>query len=137
MVADTVAAVRRDRGLYKLTIFVLKVIPVCLAICDILNTFFWLFDIDFSFLSYIGGVSFLTLIFLYLSSIVFKFCFYHRVFLHYVTANNIISTLDYYNIIGINYIIYLITIGLLLFALLYIHIRRYNIKVFNRNSREK
>lgn len=120
---------RKSKELYRLTIFILKIIPICLAICDILNTLFWLIGINCEFLSYIGGISFLTIIFLYLSSIAFNFCFYHRVFIHYVTANNIISIIDYYEVIEVPYIIYLIMIGLLLFILLYIHIKRHNIKV--------
>lgn len=120
---------RKSKELYRLTIFILKIIPICLAICDILNTLFWLIDINCEFLSYIGGISFLTIIFLYLSSIAFNFCFFHRVFIHYVTANNIISIIDYYEIIEVPYIIYLIMIGLLLFILLYMHIKRHNIKI--------
>ena len=134
MAVNTAVVGRRDKELYKLTIFILKIIPVCLAICDILNTFFWLFGIDLSFLSYIGGVSFLTLIFLYISSIVFKFCFYHRVFLHYVTTNNIISIFDYYNIIEVPYIVYLITVGILLFVLLYIHMKKYDVHILNKKN---
>lgn len=104
-------------------LIVLKVIPMLLALCDILNTFFYIFDINFEFLSYIGGVSFLTLAFLYLSSYVFKFCEYHRMFLHYVTANNIISIIDYYYELDLPYIIYIVTIGVLLFGILYMHLR--------------
>ena len=124
MAQDTVVEERlKSKLLYKFTLYVLKIIPMMLAFCDIANTFLWLLGIDFEFLSYIGGVSFLTLLFLYLASAVFKFCIYHRMFLHYVTINNIISIFDYYNIIPVNYIIYLVTIGVLLFALLYLHLK--------------
>ena len=115
---------RLNKGLYKATLIVLKIIPMSLALCDILNTALYCFGIDVQFLSYIGGVSFLTMIFLYLASYVFRFCIYHRLFLHYVLVNNIISIIDYKYKIGLPIIIYIITIGLLLFALLYFHQKR-------------
>ena len=113
----------RSKRLYKLTIGILKIIPMAIAICDILNTGLWLFGIDGWFLSYIGGISFLTLAFLYLASYVFGFCEYHRMFLHYVLVNNIISVLDYYFEVEVSAIVYLITIGIFLFIILYLYIR--------------
>ena len=66
-----------------------------LAICDALNTLFCLLGFDITIFSYIGGISFLTLAFLYLVSYVFGFCIYHRMFLHYILVNNIISALEF------------------------------------------
>lgn len=80
---------------YKVTLGLLKVIPMLLATCDALNTLTCLLGYNFIILSFIGGVSFLTLAFLYLVSYVFRFCIYHRMFLHYVLVNNIISTLEF------------------------------------------
>jgi hypothetical protein len=102
---------------------VLKIIPMLLALCDILNTIFYIFNINLEILSYIGGISFLTIFFLYLSSYVFKFCEYHRMFLHYVTFNNIISIVDYYYELDLPYIIYIVTIGILLFGVLYFYLK--------------
>lgn len=92
-----------------------------MASCDVLNTVLWLFDIDAWWLSYIGGISFMTIAFLYISSYVFQFCEYHRMFLHYITCNNIISCIDNYYEICIDGIIYLIIIGIFLFFVLYLH----------------
>lgn len=86
---------RVDKRWYKVTLGLLKVIPMLLATCDALNTLFCLLGYDLVIFSYIGGVSFLTLSFLYLVSYVFRFCIYHRMFLHYVLVNNIISTLEF------------------------------------------
>ena len=55
---------------------------------------YFYFGINLPILTYIGGISFLTLGFLYLSSYVFKFCNYHRMFLHYILVVNIISYID-------------------------------------------
>lgn len=80
---------------YKVTLGLLKVIPMLLATYDALNTLTCLLGYNFIIFSFIGGVSFLTLAFLYLVSYVFRFCIYHRMFLHYVLVNNIISTLEF------------------------------------------
>ena len=103
MVPDTVVVEERkpaeerrvNKKWYKVTLGLLKVIPMLLAICDALNTITSLAGIDLYIFSYIGGVSFLTLAFLYLVSYVFRFCIYHRMFLHYILVNNIISTLEF------------------------------------------
>lgn len=83
-----------DKYLYKIELYVLKIIPMLLALCSFLNTTLFYFGINLPILTYIGGVSFLTLGFLYLSSYVFKFCGYHRMFLHYILIVNIISYID-------------------------------------------
>lgn len=83
-----------DKYLYKIELYVLKIIPMLLALCSFLNTTLFYFGINLPILTYIGGVSFLTLGFLYLSSYVFKFCGYHRMFLHYILVVNVISYID-------------------------------------------
>ena len=103
MVPDTVVVEERkpaeerrvNKKWYKVTLGLLKIIPMLLAICDALNTLFCLLGCDVIIFSFVGGVSFLTLAFLYLVSYVFRFCVYHRMFLHYVLVNNIISTVDF------------------------------------------
>ena len=85
----------RSKTLYKVEIGLLKIIPMVLAGIYLSNTILSYFlDIDLIILSYIGGISLLPLIFLYLSSYVFRFCIYHRVFLHYISINELILILD-------------------------------------------
>ena len=86
----------RNKTLYKLELYLLKVIPMLLALIAFLNTVLSYFDIDLVIWSYIGSVSLLPLIFLYMSSYVFKFCEYHRMFLHYVVVTNVLNVYDYY-----------------------------------------
>ena len=111
----------RSKALYKSFLYILKIIPMLMASCDILNTVLWLLGIDAWWLSYIGGISFLTIAFLYIASYVFQFCEYHRMFLHYIVCNNIISMIDYHYELCIDGIIYLIIIGIFLFFVLYLH----------------
>lgn len=78
-----------------------------LALTALVNAILSYFGIDLYILSYIGGVSIFTMIFLYLSSYVFKFCEYHRMFLHYVVVTWVINIIDYYIGIPINDLEYL------------------------------
>lgn len=91
---------------------------------SLLNTILSYFDINAFILSYIGSVSILTLLFMYLSSVVFKFCAYHRMFIHYTTVNWVINIIDYYIGIPISdwsmFILYMGITGLFLFLILYL-----------------
>lgn len=111
--------------LYKSVIGLLKVIPVLLAFTSLLNTILSYFDIDVPLLSYLGGISILPLIFLYLSSYAFRFCEYHRMFLHYVTINWALNIIDYYIGIPLSdrdlFLLYMIITGISLFVILYLY----------------
>ena len=80
----------------KLLILFLKIIPMMLAGLAFANTLCAYFEMDVCWIHHVGGTSILTLTFLYLASYVFKFCEYHRMFLHYVVACNAISVIDAY-----------------------------------------
>ena len=116
-----------ERRVYKLLIGLLKIIPMLLAITTIAGTMLSFFELNPSILSFIGSVSLFPLIFLYLASYAFRFCIYHRMFLHYIVANNILVYADYF--VGIPVInlsllmIHTILIGIFLFLVLYFHRR--------------
>ena len=117
----------KSKTLYKIELGLLKVIPMILALTALLNSILSYFGIDLYILSYIGGVSIFTMLFLYLSSYVFKFCEYHRMFLHYIVSTWIINTIDYYVGIPISDLEYLclqmIIAGISLFIILYLYVR--------------
>ena len=133
MVQDTAVVEERkpaevrniDKRWYKVTLGLLKVIPMLLAACDALNTLTCLLGYDLVVLSFIGGVSFLTLAFLYLVSYVFRFCTYHRMFLHYVLINNIISTIEFTVGLPVSFLglccIFSVNFCIFLFLILYFH----------------
>ena len=79
----------RRSNLQKLLLLVLKYIPIVIALCYMFNTMFYIEP-----LSNIAGVSLLTWIFLYLSSIVFEFCSCHRIFLWYILMDDILNIID-------------------------------------------
>lgn len=117
----------KSKLLYKLQLYILKVIPMVMAFCYLLNIVLGFFDVDLEVLSYISSCSIFTLVFLYLSSYVFKFCEYHRVFLHYITVNWLLNIYDLY--IGIPLSdrdllsLYLIISCIFLFVILYFHVK--------------
>ena len=118
----------RSKTLYKIEIGLLKIIPMVLAGIYLSNTILSYFlDIDLIILSYIGGISLLPLMFLYLSSYVFRFCIYHRVFLHYITINELILTLDTHIGLPISDLEYfclqMSVFGISLFLFLYLYVK--------------
>lgn len=86
----------RSKVTHKILILVVKYIPMLISIFYILNTILCWVNIDTPVISNIAGVSLLTWIFLYLSSIVFQFCIYHRMFLYYILVADLINIYDFY-----------------------------------------
>ena len=128
----------RSKLLYKIELYLIKIIPFILATVCFINTTLSYFCIDIPFLSYIGGISIMPLLFLYISSYVFRFCFYHRLPLHYITINIILNLIDEYIGIPLSdrhlYAIYVIITFIFLILLIYEHCRKRNIKIFKRIS---
>ena len=88
--------VKLKLNIRKAEVRTIKFLPLVLAIISLIHTIVSYFGFDMGFLSYIGGVSVITLLFLYLSSYSFGFCRWHRLCLHYVTTNWIINVIDLY-----------------------------------------
>lgn len=113
------------KRLHKLTIGSLKIIPMLLAVVTLLNQVLSFFYIDWEILSYVGGISLLPMVFLYLSSYCFGFCSYHRMFLHYIVVCDILTAFDYYIGIPISGVALLLVnlsiAGIFLFVILYLH----------------
>lgn len=113
-----------NKSLYKTELYLIKIIPMLFAGLSLLNTILSYFNIDIPLISYIGSVSILTLIFMYLSSYVFKFCIYHRMFIHYTSLNWVLNIIDYYIGIPLSnrglFIFYMSLTGIFLFLILYL-----------------
>ncbi len=119
----------RSKILYKVQLYMLKVIPMCMAVCYLLNTLFSYFDIELQFLSYLGSCSVFVVLYLYVSSYVFRFCEYHRMFLHYIVINTLINSYDLY--IGVPLddfellVLYMSITGTILFIILYLYVKNH------------
>lgn len=86
--------VEQHKILYKFEILFLKLIPMIISSCQLGNSILSYYCIETSYLSYIAGIGLLPLLFLYLSSFVFRFCIYHRMFLYYILLNNVLCYID-------------------------------------------
>ena len=84
------------KGLYKLELICIKVIPYLIALCYVANTISSYIYKELPIFSLIGGMSILPLIFLYISSFVFRFCIYHRLPIYYVFITDILTYYDIY-----------------------------------------
>lgn len=94
---------RLSKALYKIKLYFERILPIILGLCYFLNTTLSYFDIDVPILSYIGGISFIPLVYIIYDSIVDRFCVYHRIFLYYCFVCNIISIYDLHIGIPISY----------------------------------
>lgn len=123
----------RRSNLHKLLLLVLKYIPMVIALCYMLNTMFYIEP-----LSNIAGVSLLTWVFLYLASVVFEFCSYHRMLLWYILIDDILNIVDHYwnipistdNLIRIHNIL----VGITLFIVLILYVKDNKITVRKNNK---
>ena len=117
-----------NKTLYRVLLLVAKVIPMLLAFLHFINILFGYFNIDSTILTYLGGISFLPILFLYITSYALKFCAYHRMFIHYCVITNIINIYDEY--VGINidnerYVMLLLILTIImLFITLYLKLKR-------------
>ena len=115
----------RSKLLYKSVLYLIKVIPMLTSGVIVLNTVLsFCFEIDAPILSYIGGMSILSILFFYLASYLFKFCAWHRMFIHYTTINWIINIIDYHTNILLTdremFAVYVMIAGACLFIGLYL-----------------
>ena len=115
-----------NKVLYKIELYLIKIIPFILAIICFLNTILSYHNVDVPLLSYIGGISLIPLLFIYISSFVFKFCIYHRLPLYYVTTNWVLNIIDCYKTIPLTdrelIILYLIITCVFIFITTYFYI---------------
>ena len=114
-----------NKRMYKLELLCVKYVPIIIAAIVLLNAILARFDLYIDELNYIAGTSFLTLIPMYISSIVYKFCKYHRMFIHYILTHKIVATINMYIGIplddGMLLLLYLIIAGIFAFLALYLH----------------
>lgn len=114
-----------NKMMYKLELICVKYVPILIALITLIDVILYYFDIDFELINYIAGTSFLTMIPMYIFSYVYKFCEYHRMFLHYIVVNKVVMMIDLY--IGIPLgdfmllVLYLIIAGIFAFLALYLH----------------
>lgn len=97
--------------------------------CYVINSILSYYNIDTIIPSLIGGLSILPLIFLFVSSFVFRFCIYHRLPLYYIVIDDIINYYD--NIIGIPisnksiFVLHLILVGIVVLLIVFLKFKQH------------
>ena len=113
-----------NKRLYKLELYLAKVVPMLMAGITLANTVLSHVGIQLVCLSYIGGISLLVLIRFYITSYTYRFCSYHRMFLHYILISNSVALYDYHVGISLNntnlFALNMIIAGMSLFIILYL-----------------
>lgn len=122
-----VKVVKSNASKHKLFLVFLKIVPFLLGLEYFLATLLQLFDIDVYLLSYLFYVGIIPWLFLLVTSFVFKFCEYHRIFLYYILLNEILNIINYNTdlfgsddtFIRIHFVIFFLTIIITLILYFY------------------
>lgn len=116
-----------NKTLYKLLITLLKYTPFVLLLNDILHTLLSYLNYNIYIFNYIGGVSLIFIVILYILSYVFRFCSIFRFPLYYITITNIISLYDMYYTIPLSDLnlirMYFILFGMTIIGIIYFKVK--------------
>lgn len=131
----------KSKTLYKVFLILVKYIPILIAGCYVLNTITCCFGINIPVLGNIAGVSLFTWIFMYMSAVLFQFCFYHKMLLLYVLLADLINIADYYIGIPIDtfylFVVQFGILGLILFVILYRYVKNNKRVIIKSNRRHR
>lgn len=86
----------------KLLILIIKIYPMVIAIGYFCINILHYFDVSVRLFEFIIIQALTSTLLLYLLSYVFLFCLYHRIFIHYVLIQNVISYIDEIYYIPVN-----------------------------------
>lgn len=85
-----------SKTLYKITLIVLKLLPMIMAFSYLIMFVLANTIEDYVVFPHIIGTVIAPLTFIYLASYVFKFCTFHRIFIHYYAFIELLNVTDYY-----------------------------------------
>ena len=116
------------KRMYRYELLLIKLIPIIISGLIVINTALSYFGVDWEFFSHLVGASFLSILLMYVSSIVFKFCAYHRIFIHYITIVWILNIVDWYTELFDNrrdfLLLVVIAAGITIFAAIILKIKK-------------
>lgn len=114
-----------NRRMYKLELISVKYVPIVTALAYTVAMILSYCDFNTRIFDVLFGNSLITTVPMYISSYVYKFCKYHRMFIHYLVTVSLIDLID--STVGIPVsdfnllIIYMIMAGIFAFLVLYLH----------------
>lgn len=111
--------------MYKLELVSIKYTSIIVAFSILIGLIFSYLEIAVPLIDTLFGASIVATIPMYISSYTYKFCSYHRMFIHYIVLVHLIDTCDILIGIPLNdfnlLILYLIITGIFLLLILYYH----------------
>lgn len=108
-----------------------------MAVSYLLNTQIFLMNTILQVIIHLIGLVIAPISFMYISSYVFQFCNYHRMFIHYITLSELIDVIDYYFNIPLSDIIMskirlIVGIVFLIIAIIMYIKKRKEIRIFKK-----
>ena len=134
-----------NKDLYKVDLFLLKLLPVIMVISHIIASYGAIFQvvsgaaIIIQIVSHYLGLVIAPIAFMYISSQVFQFCNYHRMFIHYIAVIELMNVTNWYFRIPITNELYngiqvTITIVFAILAIIMYIKKRRQIRLCNKNA---
>lgn len=114
-----------SKNLNKILVLFIKFYPIVISIGYFVNILLHYFDIEYLLIDYTILHSISSIMFLYICSAVFSFCLYHRIFIHYILIQDILSYYDNVYTIPVSDKQFLYIQMSLLFIVLVIALRNY------------
>ena len=134
-----------NKDLYKVDLFLLKLLPMIMVVSHIIASYGAIFQvvsgvaIIVQIVSHYLGLVIAPIAFMYISSHVFQFCNYHRMFIHYIAVIELMNVTNWYFRIPITNELYngiqvFITITFAILALIMYIKKRRQIRLCNKNA---
>lgn len=135
----------KTKELYKIDLFLLKLLPIIMAISFIIAQYGACFQINEGWtlitqiVSHYLGLIIAPLAFMYISSYLFHFCNYHRMFMYYVAVMELMNVTNWYFKIPISNELYneiqkIITIIFIIVTIVMYIKKRRQIRLCNKNA---
>ena len=135
----------KTKELYKIDLFLLKLLPMIMAFSYMIAQYAALLNIGSGFIlvlqivTHYLGLLLAPMMFMLISSKVFQFCNYNRLFIYYILVIQLMNITNWYFKIPISNLAYnvtqdIITVGFLLIALIMYIKKRRQIRLCNKNA---
>ncbi len=86
----------KSKYLYKITLLMMKLLPMIMSFSYLTTLFIYKIGGQYIVVPHIIGTVLAPLLFLYLTSYLFRYCYFHRLFIHYYCFVDIINVADHY-----------------------------------------
>jgi hypothetical protein len=120
---------------HKVFLMINKFIPHVIALFYVIYTSLGFCGIDSIIISYIANLSFLPMCYIFINSVIYKYCYVHRLPLYYIALNELITVSDYYLHIPINdfnlLVVHILLLGIFIYGYSFYYIK-YRLKYERR-----